>query len=146
MNRKYIHLTGARKIKRKKISSLLHACTPYRVHVFLLVVFFQFRHEIINMHLHHAIFSDKVKVLLVRHNTDIPITWKGGVSMDIAKMSMTLNQAHIQQQASLSVMKKAMDHAEGNGEFIDNMLGDTDVQALQQAANPHLGASIDIKG
>jgi len=66
--------------------------------------------------------------------------------MDIAKMSMTLNQAHIQQQASLSVMKKAMDQAEGNGEFIDKMLGDTDVQALQQAANPHLGANIDIKG
>jgi len=66
--------------------------------------------------------------------------------VDIAKMSMTLNQAHIQQQASLSVMKKAMDQAEGNGEFIDKMLGDKDVQALQKAANPHLGASIDIKG
>jgi len=66
--------------------------------------------------------------------------------MDIAKMSTTLNQAHIQQQASLSVMKKAMDQTEGNGEFIDKMLGDTDVQALQKAANPHLGASIDIKG
>jgi len=66
--------------------------------------------------------------------------------MDIAKMSMTLKQAHIQQQASLSVMKKAMDQAEGNGEFVAEMLGDTDVPALQQAANPHLGGSIDIKG
>src|SRR5699024_4144256 len=146
MNTKYIHLTGARKIKRKKISSLLKACTPDRVHVFLLVVFFQFRHEIINMHLHHANFSDKVKVLLVRHNTDIPITWKGGVLKNIAKMSMSLNHEHVKQKASLSVKKKAMDQAEGNGEFIDKMHGNTDVQALQQAANPHLGANIDIKG
>lgn len=66
--------------------------------------------------------------------------------MDIARMSMALNQGQLKQQASLSVMKKAMDQAEGNGDFINKMLADTNAQALQHATNPHLGATIDVKG
>lgn len=66
--------------------------------------------------------------------------------MDIPLMSMVLSQGQVQQQASISVMKKAMDQAAGNPEFINKMMSGSQVQALQHAAHPHLGAHIDIKG
>ncbi len=66
--------------------------------------------------------------------------------MDIALMSMALSQGQIQQQASLSIMKKVMDQAEGNAAFLNKMMGEANVQALQHAAQPHLGGNIDIKG
>lgn len=66
--------------------------------------------------------------------------------MDIALVSMALSQGQLQQQASLSVMKIAMDQAEGNSDFLNKMMGESNVQALQHAAQPHLGGNIDIKG
>lgn len=66
--------------------------------------------------------------------------------MDIALMSMALSQGNVQQQASLSVMKKVMDQADGNAAFINKMMGEANVQALQHAAQPHLGGNIDVKG
>lgn len=66
--------------------------------------------------------------------------------MDIALMSMALSQGQVQQQASLSIMTKAMDQAQGNANFISKMMGDSNIQALQHAAQPHLGGNIDIMG
>ncbi|MBG9544733.1 hypothetical protein ABE29_18810 [Cytobacillus firmus] len=66
--------------------------------------------------------------------------------MDIALMSIALNQSQVQQQASISVMKKAMDTAQGNAEFINQMMSASQVQELQHAAQPHLGGNIDFKG
>ncbi|QED49590.1 putative motility protein [Cytobacillus dafuensis] len=66
--------------------------------------------------------------------------------MDSALMSMALSQSQVQQQASILVMKKAMNQAEGNANFINEMLGGANLQALQQAAQPHLGGTIDLKG
>ena len=65
-------------------------------------------------------------------------------TVDIALMSMALSQGQIQQQASISVMKKALNQAEGNGDFINKMMGPVNVQALQHAAQPHLGGNIDL--
>lgn len=67
-------------------------------------------------------------------------------NLDIALLSMALSQGQVQQQASMSVMKKTMDQAEGNAEFLTKMLGESEVQALQLAAQPHLGGNIDLKG
>ena len=63
--------------------------------------------------------------------------------MDIAALSVALSQTKIQQQAGLSVMKMAMNLAEDN---MDNMVQTLHqiTTALEQAAQPHLGASIDI--
>ena len=61
-------------------------------------------------------------------------------------MSMALSQGQVQQQASISVMKKAMDQAAGNADFINKMMGEDNVKALQHAAQPHLGGNIDITG
>lgn len=66
--------------------------------------------------------------------------------MDVALLSMALSQGQVNQQASLSVLKKAMDSSEGNADFLSKMMSEADVKAIQQVAQPHLGASIDIKG
>lgn len=66
--------------------------------------------------------------------------------MDIALLSMAISQGGIQQQASLSVMKKALHQVEGNADFINKMMGEQNLQALQHAAQPHLGGNIDLKG
>ena len=60
--------------------------------------------------------------------------------MDIAKVSIAMNQAHLQQQASLAVLKKAMNTAEMNANGLIEMLN-------QSVAIPHpyKGGSIDIK-
>ncbi|GMG72604.1 hypothetical protein ShirakiTB12_10720 [Priestia megaterium] len=65
--------------------------------------------------------------------------------MDIALMSMSLSQGKVQQQASLSVMKIAMGNAEQQGEAVKELISTSNVKALQQAAQPHLGGNIDLK-
>lgn len=62
--------------------------------------------------------------------------------MDIAKMSILMNQAHLQQQASLAVLKKAMNTAEMNANGLIDMLNQS---VGNQAQHPYKGANIDIK-
>jgi hypothetical protein len=57
--------------------------------------------------------------------------------VDIAALSVAMNQSQIQQQASLSVMKMAMNTAEQNSVDLTKM--------LEQSVQPHLGSSIDVK-
>lgn len=57
--------------------------------------------------------------------------------MDIAALSMGLSQMKVAQQASVSVMKMAMETSEVQ---MDNMM-----QVMEQSVQPHVGASIDIK-
>ncbi|WP_066290400.1 YjfB family protein [Bacillus sp. FJAT-29937] len=66
--------------------------------------------------------------------------------MDIALLSMALSQGQVQQQASMSVMKIAMDQAETGADGLTKMMATADVQALQHATQPHLGGNIDLKG
>ncbi|MEH7198706.1 YjfB family protein [Priestia megaterium] len=65
--------------------------------------------------------------------------------MDIPLMSMSLSQGKVQQQASLSVMKLAMGNAKQQGEAVKELISSSNVKALQQAAQPHLGRNIDLK-
>jgi hypothetical protein len=57
--------------------------------------------------------------------------------MDIAALSVVINQSQVQQQASLSVMKMAMNTAEQNSVELTKM--------LEQSIQPYLGSSIDLK-
>ena len=66
--------------------------------------------------------------------------------MDIALLSMVLSQGQVQQQASMSVMKTALDQAQEGADGLTKMMASADVQALQHAAQPHLGGNIDLKG
>lgn len=65
--------------------------------------------------------------------------------MDIALMSMSLSQGKVQRQASLSVMKIAMGNAKQQGEAVKELINSSNVKALQQAPQPHLGGNIDLK-
>lgn len=63
--------------------------------------------------------------------------------MDIAAVSIMLNQAKVQQQAGLSVMKMAMDTGKNQIDELVEML-EQSTKALDHAASPHLGGNIDI--
>lgn len=76
--------------------------------------------------------NNKVNVLNVRRGC-----------LDIAAMSVVMNQAQVRQQASLSVMKSAMSTAESNGSALIEMLNSSSVS---QASHPSLGGQIDVKG
>jgi len=65
--------------------------------------------------------------------------------MDIAALSMALSQASVRQEASVSLMKKTMDHAETNGNGMIKMLNDSSVKIMEQSVQPHMGGSIDLK-
>jgi len=60
--------------------------------------------------------------------------------MDVAGLSIMLKQSQVQQQASLSVMKKAMNMGEQNAAQLLEMMGSS-----QEAPHPHLGKSIDLQ-
>ncbi|WP_100374038.1 YjfB family protein [Bacillus sp. FJAT-45037] len=65
--------------------------------------------------------------------------------MDIALLSMALNQGQVQQQASMAIMKKAMGTAEQQGDALQKIMSSADLSAIQHATQPHLGGSIDLK-
>ncbi|MFC7373002.1 YjfB family protein [Fictibacillus iocasae] len=58
--------------------------------------------------------------------------------MDIAALSIAINQSSVREQANLSVMKMAMDSSEQTAVNMAKM--------LESAAQPHLGSTIDLKG
>ncbi len=57
--------------------------------------------------------------------------------MDIAALSMGLSQIKIAQEASVSVMKMAMDTAKNRSSDLTKM--------MEKSVNPSLGKNIDIK-
>ncbi|MCA1040470.1 YjfB family protein [Bacillus infantis] len=46
----------------------------------------------------------------------------------------------------MSVMKMSMGSAEQQGDAIQKLKSTTDASAIQLAAHPHLGGTIDLKG
>ncbi|KPB05645.1 YjfB family protein [Bacillus sp. CHD6a] len=65
--------------------------------------------------------------------------------MDIAMLSMALSQSQVQDQASISVMKKAIGNTEQQGEAIRTLLNSSNVSQAPQQIHPHLGRSVDVK-
>lgn len=63
--------------------------------------------------------------------------------MDIAALSMGLSQMKVAQQAGISVMKMAMDTAEGQSSELTQML-EASTQSLEASLTPHLGNNIDV--
>jgi len=64
--------------------------------------------------------------------------------MDIAAMSTMISQSNIQQQASISVLRMAMDASKTQAANITEMLGQS-TKAMEMSVSPHLGGNIDIK-
>lgn len=63
--------------------------------------------------------------------------------MDIAALSTAFSQSKIQQQASISVMKMAMNNAKVSGDAVTQLMEST--KALEQSVNPNAGTNIDVK-
>jgi len=63
--------------------------------------------------------------------------------MDIAALSMGLSQMKVAQQASISVMKMAMDSVKGQAVDMAKML-QANTKMMEQSVNPHIGGNIDI--
>lgn len=59
--------------------------------------------------------------------------------MDIAALSMAMSTTHLKQQASLSIMDKAMGDAESKGNQMVDMIE-------KSIPHPNLGNRIDVKG
>ena len=64
--------------------------------------------------------------------------------MDIAAMSILMNQGKVQQQAGLSVMKLAMDTSKTQGDMLASLIGET-AKGPDMSVQPHLGASVDVR-
>ncbi|WP_163539829.1 YjfB family protein [Gracilibacillus sp. YIM 98692] len=58
--------------------------------------------------------------------------------MDVAAMSVIMSQSQVKQQASVSLMDKALNQAEQQSSDM--------VKMLEASAQPHKGGNIDIKG
>ena len=63
--------------------------------------------------------------------------------MDIAALSMGLSQMKVAQQASISVMKRAMDTAKGQASDLASMLERSTTKVSDNSLTPHLGRNID---
>ena len=63
--------------------------------------------------------------------------------MDIAALSMGLSQMKLAQQASISVMKMAMDTAKGQASDLASMLESSTTKVSDNSLTPHLGRNID---
>jgi len=61
---------------------------------------------------------------------------RGADSLDIAALSSGLSNIQVSQEASVSVMKMAMDTATMQSNELTKM--------MEQSVTPHLGASVDI--
>lgn len=64
--------------------------------------------------------------------------------MDIAALSMGLSQMKVAQEASISVMKMAMDAGQTQMNDMVQMV-QQNTKMMEQSVTPHLGSNLDIK-
>lgn len=57
--------------------------------------------------------------------------------MDIAGMSVSMNQSNIMQNVNLSVMRKSLDQMQQNGDAL--------IKMMEASVNPNVGQNIDIR-
>jgi hypothetical protein len=63
--------------------------------------------------------------------------------MDIAALSMGMSQTNLQQNASIQIMKMAMDTVKQQGEMATQLLSPS--TNMSQSLQPHLGGNLDIR-
>jgi len=64
--------------------------------------------------------------------------------VDIAALSIGLSQMKVAQQASISVMKLAMNTGQTQMNDLLRMM-QVNAKVMEQSVNPHVGSNIDIK-
>lgn len=60
--------------------------------------------------------------------------------MDIAALSIMLSQSNVQQQAGISVMKRAMGAATEQADLFTEM-----VKSMERSIQPYLGGNVDVQ-
>lgn len=63
--------------------------------------------------------------------------------MEISALSMSLSQMKLAQEASISVMKMAIDTSQAGATDLLQAL-EVNTKIMEQSLNPHIGGSIDI--
>ena len=63
--------------------------------------------------------------------------------MDIAALSIMLNQNKVQEQVGMSILKIAMDVAKNEGESLTSLADET-TKAMELSVQPFIGANLDI--
>ncbi|WP_066192333.1 MULTISPECIES: YjfB family protein [Gracilibacillus] len=58
--------------------------------------------------------------------------------MDIAALSILMNQSQVQQQKDIALMSKAMDQVEAQSNDM--------IKLMESSVQPHLGGNIDLQG
>ncbi len=64
--------------------------------------------------------------------------------VDIAGLSIGLSQMKVAQQASVSVLKMAMDNMKSQSLDLTKIL-EVNTKTMEQSVNPHVGGDIDIR-
>jgi len=64
--------------------------------------------------------------------------------VDISGTSVALSQLRVKEQASLSVMKLAMNKGKQTNNFINDMMESN--KTVSVSANPNIGRNIDVRG
>ncbi|KAB2953429.1 putative motility protein [Heliorestis acidaminivorans] len=64
--------------------------------------------------------------------------------MDIAALSILMNQSQVRQQASMSVLKMAMDMSKVQSVDLEKMI-DSNKKTMELSIQPELGSHIDVK-
>ncbi|MBU5436642.1 YjfB family protein [Tissierella sp. MSJ-40] len=64
--------------------------------------------------------------------------------MDIAGLSIGLSQMKVAQQASVSVLKMAMDNMKSQSLDLTKIL-EVNTRTMEQSVNPQIGGNIDIR-
>ena len=64
--------------------------------------------------------------------------------MDIAGLSIGLSQMKVAQQASVSVLKMAMDNMKSQSLDLTKIL-EVNTRTMEQSVNPQVGGNIDIR-
>lgn len=67
---------------------------------------------------------------------------KGGNSMDIASLSLSMADMSLRSDVGVKMLSKAMDTNEALGAGLVNML---DSAAMEQSVNPNVGSLIDVR-
>ena len=65
--------------------------------------------------------------------------------MDIAALSVLKNQTQLQQDVGTSLMRKVMDTAEQDSNFVNKMMETTSGNGAKHASPPHLGNRLDVR-
>lgn len=65
--------------------------------------------------------------------------------MDIAALSVNLNQAQLATKVGVSLLSINKDLMLQQGQAIEKLMASTSVQNIERSVSPHLGSTIDIK-